>query len=70
MVWSFTPNQDKFAPSIIESGANPANMDAVRARLNDPGLPPYDCLVAGIDERDRHARGQGQGHALRRLRAA
>ena len=45
MVWSFTPNQDKFAPSIIESGANPANMDAVRARLNDPGLPPYDCLV-------------------------
>jgi hypothetical protein len=32
MVWSFTPNQDKFAPSIIESGANPANIDTRCAR--------------------------------------
>ncbi|TAM59523.1 MAG: S-(hydroxymethyl)glutathione synthase [Rhodanobacter sp.] len=41
--WS-APTFAAFVSSIIESGANPANMDAVRARLTELGLPPYDCL--------------------------
>ncbi|HUW54160.1 MAG TPA: S-(hydroxymethyl)glutathione synthase [Rhodanobacter sp.] len=41
--WS-APTFAAFVSSIIESGANPANMDAVRGRLNELGLPPYDCL--------------------------
>lgn len=38
------PGFAAFVSSIIESGANPAKMDAVRDRLNELGLPPYDCL--------------------------
>jgi S-(hydroxymethyl)glutathione synthase len=34
-----------FVSSIIESGADPAQMDAVRARLRELGLEPYDCLA-------------------------
>jgi S-(hydroxymethyl)glutathione synthase len=30
--------------SIIEAGYNPADMGAVRARLTELGLAPYDCL--------------------------
>jgi S-(hydroxymethyl)glutathione synthase len=41
--WS-APTFAAFVSSIIESGANPASMDAVRARLNELGLAPYDCL--------------------------
>jgi S-(hydroxymethyl)glutathione synthase len=37
-----------FVSSIIESGANPANMGAVRARLKEIGLEPYDCLSPPI----------------------
>jgi len=33
-----------FVSSIIESGASPDNMGAVRARLKELGLEPYDCL--------------------------
>ena len=33
-----------FVSSIIESGADPQKMDAVRARLRQLGLEPYDCL--------------------------
>jgi S-(hydroxymethyl)glutathione synthase len=33
-----------FVSSIIESGANPQNMGAVRSRLKEIGLEPYDCL--------------------------
>ena len=33
-----------FVSSIIESGADPANMGAVRAKLKGMGLEPYDCL--------------------------
>ncbi|MDH3690809.1 MAG: S-(hydroxymethyl)glutathione synthase [Gammaproteobacteria bacterium] len=33
-----------FVSSIIESGANPDDMGAVRARLRELGLEPYDCL--------------------------
>lgn len=41
--WS-APEFAAFVSSIIESGAEPGQMDAVRARLNELGLPPYDCL--------------------------
>jgi S-(hydroxymethyl)glutathione synthase len=33
-----------FVSSIIESGADPKQMGAVRSRLKDLGLEPYDCL--------------------------
>lgn len=38
------PEFAAFVSSIIESGARPENMSAVRARLNELGLPPYDVL--------------------------
>ena len=38
------PEFAAFVSSIIESGARPESMDAVRARLRDIGLPPYDVL--------------------------
>lgn len=38
------PEFAAFVSSIIESGARPENMDAVRARLQQIGLPPYDVL--------------------------
>ena len=41
--WS-PPTFAAFVSSIIESGADPKNMGAVRARLTELGLPPYDCL--------------------------
>ena len=41
--WS-PPQFAAFVSSIIESGANPENMGAVRARLKQLGLEPYDCL--------------------------
>ena len=33
-----------FVSSIIESGFDPASMSAVRSRLKELGLEPYDCL--------------------------
>lgn len=41
--WS-EPGFAAFVSSIIESGADPANQGAVRARLKELGLEPYDCL--------------------------
>ncbi|MGH8761153.1 MAG: S-(hydroxymethyl)glutathione synthase [Burkholderiales bacterium] len=41
--WS-APQFAAFVSSIIESGAAPAIMGAVRARLKALGLEPYDCL--------------------------
>lgn len=38
------PGFAAFVSSIIESGASPDNMGAVRARLKELGLEPYDCL--------------------------
>jgi S-(hydroxymethyl)glutathione synthase len=38
------PEFAAFVSSIIESGADPKNMGAVRARLKELGLEPYDCL--------------------------
>ena len=41
--WS-APEFAAFVSSIIESGAPPAQMAAIRARLKELGLEPYDCL--------------------------
>jgi S-(hydroxymethyl)glutathione synthase len=41
--WS-APEFAAFVSSIIESGAPPAQMGAVRARLKELRLEPYDCL--------------------------
>jgi S-(hydroxymethyl)glutathione synthase len=38
------PEFAAFVSSIIEAGADPSNMGAVRARLKELGLEPYDCL--------------------------
>ena len=38
------PGFAAFVSSIIEAGADPANMGAVRSRLKELGLEPYDCL--------------------------
>src|SRR5262245_25607636 len=41
--WS-APEFAAFVSSIIESGADPAQMGAVRSRLKELKLEPYDCL--------------------------
>lgn len=38
------PEFAAFVSSIIESGTKPEKMGAVRARLEELGLQPYDCL--------------------------
>jgi S-(hydroxymethyl)glutathione synthase len=38
------PEFAAFVSSILETGAKPEQMDEVRARLRELGLPPYDCL--------------------------
>jgi S-(hydroxymethyl)glutathione synthase len=38
------PEFAAFVSSIIESGARPETMGAVRSHLNEIGLPPYDSL--------------------------
>ena len=41
--WS-APEFAAFVSSIIEAGFSSDNMDAVRGRLRELGLEPYDCL--------------------------
>lgn len=38
------PEFAAFVSSVIEQGYEPAQMDAVRGRLRELGLEPYDCL--------------------------
>jgi S-(hydroxymethyl)glutathione synthase len=38
------PGFAAFVSSIIEQGTDPKKMDAIRARLRELGLEPYDCL--------------------------
>jgi S-(hydroxymethyl)glutathione synthase len=45
--WS-APEFGAFVSSIIEAGADPANQSAVRARLKELGLEPYDCLSPAL----------------------
>jgi len=43
------PEFAAFVSSVIESGgAKPEQMPAIRARLKDVGLEPYDCLSPGL----------------------
>lgn len=41
--WS-PPEFAAFVSSIIEGGADPANMASIRRSLREKGLEPYDCL--------------------------
>ena len=41
--WS-PPEFAAFVSSVIETGTDPAQMTAIRARLKKVGLQPYDCL--------------------------
>lgn len=45
--WS-APEFAAFVSSIIESGADPAQMSAVRKRLREIGLEPYDALSPAL----------------------
>jgi S-(hydroxymethyl)glutathione synthase len=45
--WS-APEFAAFVSSIIESGARPDQMGAVRARLKELRLEPYDCLSPAL----------------------
>ena len=38
------PEFAAFVSSVIESGVNPERMGAIRGRLKEIGLEPYDCL--------------------------
>lgn len=42
------PEFAAFVSSIIEAGADPNTMGAVRQRLTELGLAPYDCLSPGL----------------------
>jgi S-(hydroxymethyl)glutathione synthase len=42
------PEFAAFVSSIIESGTNPADMSAIRARLKELKLEPYDCLSPAL----------------------
>ena len=42
------PSFAAFVSSIIESGTRPEKMGAIRGRLNEMGLPPYDCLSPAL----------------------
>jgi S-(hydroxymethyl)glutathione synthase len=45
--WS-APAFAAFVSSIIESGADPKNMESVRKHLRQIGLEPYDCLSPAL----------------------
>ncbi|MBY5406689.1 S-(hydroxymethyl)glutathione synthase [Rhizobium leguminosarum] len=42
------PTFAAFVSSIVETGFDPQNMGAVRARLTELELPPYDCLSPAL----------------------
>lgn len=42
------PEFAAFVSSIIESGVEPDEMSGIRARLNELGLAPYDCLSPAL----------------------
>ena len=45
---SAAPGFAAFVSSVIESGANPSEMDGIRSRLKELGLEPYDCLSPAL----------------------
>jgi S-(hydroxymethyl)glutathione synthase len=42
------PEFAAFVSSVIESGTPPGQLPAIRARLKELGLEPYDCLSPGL----------------------
>lgn len=42
------PGFAAFVSSVIESGTKPDQMPAIRTRLKELGLEPYDCLSPGL----------------------
>jgi S-(hydroxymethyl)glutathione synthase len=42
------PEFAAFVSSVIEAGVDPAQMPAIRARLRELGLEPYDCLSPAL----------------------
>lgn len=42
------PQFAAFVSSVIEAGVDPAEMPAIRARLRELGLEPYDCLSPAL----------------------
>ena len=42
------PEFAAFVSSVIESGTKPAQMGAIRARLEELKLEPYDCLSPAL----------------------
>ena len=42
------PRFAAFVSSIIEAGTRPEEMEGIRARLSDLGLPPYDVLSPAL----------------------
>ncbi|MBB4218037.1 S-(hydroxymethyl)glutathione synthase [Rhizobium sp. BK212] len=42
------PGFAAFVSSIIEAGYDPSKMDAIRERLTELDLAPYDCLSPGL----------------------
>ncbi|HEY0478788.1 MAG TPA: S-(hydroxymethyl)glutathione synthase [Kofleriaceae bacterium] len=42
------PEFAAFVSSVIEDGVDPAQMPAIRARLRELGLEPYDCLSPAL----------------------
>jgi S-(hydroxymethyl)glutathione synthase len=42
------PDFAAFVSSVIESGTPPSEMSAIRARLKELGLEPYDCLSPAL----------------------
>ena len=42
------PDFAAFVSSVIESGTNPDDMSAIRARLRELRLEPYDCLSPAL----------------------
>jgi len=58
--WS-APQFAAFVSSIIESGFDPGKMGAVRSRLQEIGLPPYDCLSPALMDfiATHHAKASG-----------
>src|SRR4029077_17286874 len=42
------PEFAAFVSSVIEAGVDPSEMPAIRARLRQLGLEPYDCLSPAL----------------------
>lgn len=45
---SAAPGFAAFVSSVLESGVQTSEMDGIRARLNELGLQPYDCLSPAL----------------------